>query len=214
VLAAIREVVEGKGVFCAMYCDRASHFFVTPKAGGPVDRSRLTQVGRALKELSTEPIPAYSPQARGRSERNFGAWQGRLPQELRLRGMHTVEAANEFRRGAYMAEFNQKFTVAAGQRGTAFVPAPKRRLEEIFSIRHARTVNKDNTVVLGHQVFQIDKSRWRATLAGCRVIIREHLDGRVTISYGSHVVARAPWKSRTPRGISTFPQPLLLLGCI
>jgi len=89
-----------------------------------------------------------------------------------------------------MAEFNQKFTVAAGQRGTAFVPAPKRRLEEIFSIRHARTVNKDNTVVLGHQVFQIDKSRWRATLAGCRVIIREHLDGRVTISYGSHVVAR------------------------
>jgi transposase len=66
VLAAIREVVEGKGVFCAMYCDRASHFFVTPKAGGPVDRSRLTQVGRALKELSTEIIPAYSPQARGR----------------------------------------------------------------------------------------------------------------------------------------------------
>jgi len=190
VMRAIRAVVESKGVFCGLYTDRASHFFVTPKAGEPVDRSRLTQVGRALTELDTEPIPAYSPQARGRSERNFGTWQGRLPQELRLRGIHTEEAANEFLRVAYIGEFNQKFTVAAGQRGTAFVPAPKRRLEEIFSIRHERTVAKDNTVVLGQQVFQIDKSRWRATLAGCRVIIREHLDGRVTISYGPHVVAQ------------------------
>ena len=90
VLAAIRKVVEQQGVFCALYTDRASHFLVTPKAGEPVDRNRLTQVGRALKELGTELIPAYSPQARGRRERNFGTWQGRLPQELRLRGITTV----------------------------------------------------------------------------------------------------------------------------
>jgi len=102
VLAAIREVVERKGVFCAMYCDRASHFFVTPKAGGPVDGSRLAQVGRALKELSTEIIPACSPQARGRSERSFRTWQGRVPQELRVRGIRLLEEANEFLRGQYV----------------------------------------------------------------------------------------------------------------
>ncbi len=188
VMAAIREVVERKGVFCAMYTDRASHFFFTPKAGGPVDRRQLTQVGRALKELGIEPIPAYSPQARGRSERNFGTWQGRLPQELRLAGIQTVAEANRFLRESYLAEFNRKFAVPATQRGTAFVPAPKGRLEEIFTIQHERTVNRDNTVVLGHQVFQIEKTRWRATLAGCRVMVREHLDGTVSISYGPHVV--------------------------
>lgn len=190
VMAAIREVVERKGVFCALYTDRASHFFYTPKAAGVVDRNQVTQVGRALKELGIEPIPAYSPQARGRSERNFGTWQGRLPQELRLAGIDQVAEANRFLRESYIAEFNRKFAVPAAERGTAFMPAPKRRLEEIFTIQHERTVSRDNTVVLGHQVFQIEKTRWRATLAGCRVVVREHLDGAVTISYGPHVVAR------------------------
>ncbi len=190
VMAAIREVVQRQGVFCAMYTDRASHFFFTPKAGGPVDRRPLTQVGRALKELGIEPIPAYSPQARGRSERNLGTWQGRLPQELRRSGIGTVEGANQFLRESYIAEFNRKFAVVAAQRGTAFVPAPQRRLEEIFTIQHERTVNRDNTVVLGHQVLQIEKTRWRATLAGCRVVVRQHLDATVSISYGPHVVGR------------------------
>src|SRR5229473_5730849 len=87
VMVALREVIETQGLFCALYSDRGSHFFVTPKAGEPVDKHRLTQVGRALKELGVQMIPAYSPQARGRSERNFGTWQGRLPQELRLAGI-------------------------------------------------------------------------------------------------------------------------------
>ena len=190
VMAALRAVVAQKGVFCAMYSDRASHFFVTPKAGGPVDRSRLTQVGRALKELGTELIPAYSPQARGRSERNFGTWQGRLPQELRVRGIGTMEGANQFLRESYMGEFNGKFAVLAAERGNAFVPAPKRDLERIFSVQHERVVHQDNTVVLEHRVFPIEQTRWRATLAGCRVTIREHLDGTVSISYGPHVVGR------------------------
>ncbi len=190
VLAGLREVVERKGVFCSMYTDRASHFFVTTKAGEPVDRRQLTQVGRALKELGTELIPAYSPQARGRSERSFRTWQGRLPQELRIRGIKTVEAANQFLRDAYIAEFNRKFTVAAEQRGTAFVPPPQRRLDEIFAVQHERTVNKDNTVQFGNQALQIDKTKWRTSLAGCRVVVREHLNGDLTISYGAHVVAR------------------------
>jgi transposase len=70
VLAALREVVERKGVFCALYSDRGSHFWLTPQAGGKVDPHRLTQVGRALRELGVQMIPAYSPQARGRSERS------------------------------------------------------------------------------------------------------------------------------------------------
>src|SRR5271168_5663157 len=86
VMAGLREVIEVQGLFCALYSDRGSHFFHTPKAGEKVDKHRVTQVGRALKELGVQMIPAYSPQARGRSERSFGTWQGRLPQELRLRG--------------------------------------------------------------------------------------------------------------------------------
>jgi hypothetical protein len=84
VMAGLKEVIERKGVFCALYSDRASHFRLIPKVGGKVDPHRLTQVGRALRELGIQMIPAYSPQARGRSERNFGTWQGRLPHELRL----------------------------------------------------------------------------------------------------------------------------------
>src|SRR5229473_5325157 len=109
VMAGLKEVIEGKGVFCALYSDRGSHFWLTPKVGGKVDPHRLTQVGRALRELGVQMIPAYSPQARGRSERNFGTWQGRLPQELRLQGIRTLEQANQFLREHYVAEFNQQF---------------------------------------------------------------------------------------------------------
>src|SRR5689334_3284527 len=106
VMAALREVIETKGLFCSLYSDRAGHFFVTPKRGEPVDKSRPTQVGLALQELGVKMIAAYSPEARGRSERNFGTWQGRLPQELRVRGISDLEKANQFLRSEYIAEFN------------------------------------------------------------------------------------------------------------
>jgi transposase len=188
VMAALREVIEARGIFCALYSDRASHFFLTPKAGEPVDRERLTQVGRALKELGVEMIPAYSPQARGRSERNFGTWQGRLPQELRLAGRRSVEEANRFLREHYMGEFNRRFAVPAAEPGTAFVRARGRDLGRIFSVQHERVVNRDNTVSLGNRVLQIEPTRWRGTLAACRVSLCEHLDGRLTIHYGPHQV--------------------------
>jgi transposase len=190
VMAALREVIERKGRFCALYSDRASHFFETPKAGGPVDRRRLTQVGRALKELGIEMIPAYSPQARGRSERRFGTWQGRLPQELRVAGITTVEAANWFLRERYVPEMNRKFGVQAGQPGHAFVPLHGQDLDRIFSVQTERVVGKDNTVQIGDRRWQIDRTPWRGTLAGCRVTICEHLDGRVCIVYGPHVVGQ------------------------
>jgi transposase len=190
VMAALKEVVEKKGRFCALYSDRASHFFETPKAGGPVDGERLTQVGRALKELGIQMIPAYSPQARGRGERRFGTWQGRLPQELRLAGITTREEANRFLREHYLAEMNRKFAVSAGLAGHAFVPARGQDLEQVFSVQTERTVANDNTVGIGERVWQIERTRWRGTLAGCRVTICEHLEGEVSIVYGPHVVGR------------------------
>ena len=113
VMEGLKEVIETKGLFCALYSDRGSHFFVTPKAGEKVDKQRPTQVGRALKELGVQMIPADSPQARGRSERSFGTWQGRPPQELRLAEIKTREEANTFLRDRYIAVFNGKFAVAA-----------------------------------------------------------------------------------------------------
>lgn len=141
-MAGLREVIEKKGLFCALYSDRGSHFFVTPKAGEAVDKHRLTQVGRALKELGVQMIPAYSPLARGRSERNFGTWQGRLPQELRLAGISTLEAANRFLREHYMEAFNRKFTVAAEQKASAFRRGSRPDLDWVFSVQSERIVAK------------------------------------------------------------------------
>jgi transposase len=190
VMMGLREVVERRGLFCALYSDRASHFFVTPKAQERVDLRSLTQVGRAMKELGIQMIPAYSPQARGRGERSFATWQGRLPQELRLRGLTRLETANQFLREEYIQEFNSRFMVPAAQRGTAFLPVGNRDLDAIFSIQHERTVSADNTVRLANSIFQIESTTWRSTLAGCHVIVQERLDGTVVISYGPHPLGR------------------------
>jgi transposase len=190
VMTGLREVIEAKGLFCALYSDRGSHFFVTPKAGEKVDKHRLTQVGRAMKELGVQMIPAYSPQARGRSERSFGTWQGRLPQELRLAGITTVEEANAFLRQSYIGEFNAKFAVAAPQKGTAFRRTSRSDLNWIFTVQTERVVDKDNTVAIVDRRWQLEKSRFRSTLAGCTVTIHQHLDETVSIRYGPHVVGR------------------------
>src|SRR5436309_2264355 len=172
------------------YRDRGSHFWLTPKAGEAVDPHRLTQVGRALRELGIRMIPAYSPQARGRSERNFGTWQGRLPQELRLAGCTTLAQANRFLREHYLTEFNRRFRVAAAQRGSAFVPCPQRDLERVFSLQFERTVNRDNTVSFLNLRLQIEPVPWRGSLAGCSVTAHQHLDGTLSLSYGPHGVGR------------------------
>jgi transposase len=190
VMTGLRAVIEQKGLFCALYSDRASHFFLTPKTGEPVDHNRVTQVGRALRELGIHLIPAYSPQARGRSERGFGTWQGRLPQELRLRGITTLAAANQFLREHYISEFNQRFTVKAAERGTAFVPLRRKDLELVFSLQHERVVARDNTVSFAQRSWQLERTKLRGTLAGCRVVVHEHLDDTLSITFGPHLVGR------------------------
>ena len=198
VMAALREVIEQQGLFCALYSDRGSHFWLTPKAGGKVDPHRLTQVGRALRELGVQMIPAYSPQARGRSERSFGTWQGRLPQELRLHGITTVEAANRFLREDYIAEFNRRFQVAPAQRGSAFVRCPRSKdLDLIFALQFERTVNRDNTVSFQNLQLQIEPVQWRGTLAGCNVTVHQHLDGTISLTHGPHRLGRY-----SPQGVA------------
>jgi transposase len=187
-MAALREVIETKGLFCALYSDRGSHFFVTPKAGEKVDKHRLTQVGRAMKELGIQMIPAYSPQARGRSERSFGTWQNRLPQELRLAGIDTIEQANLFLREHSIEEFNERFSQPAAEKGTAFRKYQRPDLDRVFSIQTERIVAQDNTVTIQDRCWQLRKTRFRNTLAGCTVTICEHLDGRVSIQWGPHVL--------------------------
>jgi len=190
VMAGLREVIERKGVFCALYSDRGSHFWLTPKVGGKVDGHRLTQVGRALHELGVQMIPAYSPQARGRSERSFSTWQGRLPQELRLHKIASLEAANVFLREHYIAEFNRRFQVAAAQRGNAFSVCRGRDLDRVFSLQFERAVNRDNTVSFQNLSLQIEAVRWRATLAGCQVTVHQHLDGTLSLTHGPHLLGR------------------------
>ena len=189
VMIALREVIACKGLFCALYSDRGSHFFITRKAGEKVDPHRLTQVGRAMKELGVQMIPAYSPQARGRCERSFGTWQNRLPQELRLAGIDTLQQANAFLRERYIAEFNRKFAKPAAEKGTAFRKCGRTDLDWVFSIQTERTVAQDNTIVLQNRYLQLDRTRFRNTLAGCTVTVCEHLDGSVSVRWGPHLLA-------------------------
>jgi transposase len=186
VLAALRAVVATHGVFCALYSDRASHFIHTPPAGVP---RAQTQVERALAQLGIDAIAAHSPQARGRKERLYRTVQGRWPQELRLAGLTTRDAANQWLATEGRARFNRRFAVAAAQAGSAFVPTTA-DLDRIFSIHHDRVVGNDNTVQVGHRRLQIAASPLRCHFVRCRVTVHEHLDGTWSISHGPHVIGR------------------------
>jgi transposase len=190
VMAALKRVVESRGLFCSLYSDRGSHMAWTPKAGGRVDREHPTQIARALKQLGIELILAYSPQARGRCERIFGTWQGRLPQEFRLRRITEVEAANEFLRKDWITMHDASFSVEAEQPGTAFLPYTGTELDKIFSLQHDRTVENDNTVRYENRCLQIPQQTFRFSLARCHVLVCEHLDKTMTVHYGNHALGR------------------------
>lgn len=190
VMAALKEVIVTQGLFCSLYSDRGSHFFHTPKAGGPPDRDRKTQIGRALGQLGIEMIPANSPQARGRCERFFGTWQRRLPQELRLRGITSLAQANQFLREYWIPYHNQRFTVAPQQRGSAFVPYAGSDLDRILCHQAERVVGNDNTVTIGRLTLQIAPQTFRFSLAKCRILVCRHLDDTISLYYGPHLLGR------------------------
>jgi transposase len=188
-LRGIREVVAKHGLFCSLYTDRGSHYFETPEAGARVSKTVLTQFGRALKQLGIEHIAAYSPQARGRSERVFGTLQDRLPKEFALAGITTVEAANRWLRDVYIAEHNERFSIDAEQEGSAFVVDGTGAWREILCIQEERTVGNDNTVKWHRLSLQLPASRLRPHFVKAKVRVHEYPDGQLAVFWGPHRLA-------------------------
>jgi transposase len=188
----VKEVIEKYGLFCSLYVDRGSHYFFTPEAGGKVDSSQVTQFGRAMKQLGIDVIPAYSPEARGRSERMFGTLQGRLPKELKLAGITDIKSANQFLKEKFIPEFNNRFCVKPKEEEGAFVPwlNSNMNLDEILCIQDKRTVNKDNTVSYKNKRLQISKNKYRFSYAKVKVNIHEYQDGSVAIFHGPRLIGR------------------------
>lgn len=184
VMTALRSVFQAHGLPMALYTDRAGWAAHTPKTGGPVDKSKLTQVGRALKRLGVEHILAYSPQARGRGERLNATLQDRLVNELRVARLRIPEAANRYLRERFIPHFNERFARSPADPASAFVPLGTTDLDQILCHEEQRTVSKDNTVVLHHLRLQLEKIPGRRTCAGLSVLVRRHLDGKHSIWYG------------------------------
>jgi hypothetical protein len=189
-LRALLDVFATKGLPSSLYTDRGSHYFFTPQAGGAVDKERLTQVGRALDKLGIEHIPAYSPEARGRSERMFGTLQGRLPKEIKLAGICDIEAANRFLREVYVPAHNARFARLPAIAESAFVAADSARLAEILCIEEERVVSRDNTVAYEGLRLQLPQSRLRAHYVKARVKVRQYPDGTLAVFHGPRLVAR------------------------
>ena len=187
---AFGEVVCAHGLPCSSYTDRASHYFHTPVAGGKVDKSRPTQVGRALAQLGIAHIPAYSPEARGRSERVFRTLQDRLPKELALAGIATVDAANRFLEKTFIADYNARFAVAPEQPGSAFVPVAPAQWRDVLCIQEERIVGNDNTVRFDSRVLQIPPSPLRPHFVRAKVRVHQYPDGTYAIFHGPRCLAR------------------------
>lgn len=185
----LREVIGEHGLFCALYTDRGSHYFHTAKAGEKVSKTQQTQVGRALAHLGIEHIAAYSPEARGRSERTFGTLQGRLPKDLRLAGITTVEAANAWLKSTYIAEHNAAFAIRAEQEGSAFVADAHEAWRETLCVIEERTVGNDNTISWNGQRLQLPESRLRPHFVKATVRLHHYPDGRASVFLGPHRLA-------------------------
>lgn len=184
------ETIAAHGLFRAFYTDRGSHYFHTPKAGGKVDKSKPTQVGRALAQLGITHIPSYSPEARGRMERVFGTLQSRLPPELRLAEIATVEAANRYLKEQFVPDYNARFAVPAAEEGSAFIPYAGRPLDDILCIQESRQVGRDNCVNWNGLALQIPPQRHRHHYVRATVRVHQYPDGRLAIFDGPSCLAR------------------------
>lgn len=188
---ALRDVFTRLGLPSSLYTDRGSHYFYTPTAGGEVDKERPTQVGRALKQLGIEHIPAYSPEARGRSERMFGTLQDRLIKEMALAGIDSKEAANIYIRDVYLPEHNARFAKAPELEDSAFVRMDRPAvLAEYLCIEEERVVNRDNTVAFERLKLQLPESRVRAHYVKARVKVRQYPNGTLAVFHGPKLLAR------------------------
>jgi transposase len=204
-LRGLHDVIAQHGLFGALYADRGSHYWTTTEAGR-IDKDNPTQVHRALGQLGIELIPAYSPEARGRSERMFGTLQGRLPQELRLAGITDMEAANRFLAAVFLPAHNRRFVETPAEAGSAFVPWSGRALTDILCVQEERTVGNDNTVRYARRVLQIPADRHRHHYVKCEVRVHEYFDGTLAVFHGPRCLARYRADG------SPLPEPVLDTG--
>lgn len=188
--AALHEVISTRGLFSSLYADRGSHYWTTKEASKGVDKDAPTQVKRALDQLGIELIPASCPEARGRSERMFETLQGRLPQELRLAGITTMEAANRYLRELFMPAHNAQFQVPAADPGSAFIPYVGRDLADILCIQEERVVSRDNCVAYKRLPLQIPPDKHRHHYVKARVRVHEYPDGTLAVFHGPRCLAR------------------------
>lgn len=192
----VREVIVNRGVFSSLYTDRGSHYWHTPEAGGKVDKVNLTQFGRAMKHLGIELIPAYSPEARGRSERAFATHQGRLPQELAAADITTLEAANRYLEEVYRPAFNAEFQQPAREEGSAFVPWIGGSLDDILCEQYERTVGHDNCVRFEGITLQIPPDRHRCHYVKAKVRVHCYPDGSLAVFHGPRKLANYDTEGR------------------
>jgi transposase len=185
----VRAVIVSRGLFSSLYTDRGSHYWHTPEAGGKVDKINLTQFGRAMKHLGIEMIPAYSPEARGRSERAFATHQGRLPQELAAAGIATLETANRYLEEVYRPAFNAEFQQPAREEGSAFVPWIGGSLDDILCEQYERTVGHDNCVRFEGITLQIPPDRHRCHYVKAKVRVHCYPDGSLAVFHGPRKLA-------------------------
>jgi transposase len=186
----VRDVIEQRGLFASLYTDRGSHYWHTPEAGGKVDKENLTQFGKAMARLGIEMIPAYSPEARGRSERMFRTHQGRLPQELAAAGIAEMAAANRYLEEVYRPAFNAEFMQPALEEGSAFVPWIGGDLNDYLCEVYERVVGKDNCVAFEGMALQIPKDRHRMHYVKVQVKVHRYPDGRLALFHGPRCLAR------------------------
>lgn len=190
VMTSLAAVLRAEGLPMALYTDRAGWAFHTPKAKGPVDKTHLTQIGRALARLGIEHIPSYSPQARGRSERLNRTVQNRLVNELRVAGITTREAANAYLAAHYVPQHNARFAVPPRDPASAWVPLGTADLDAILCVEVERVVARDNTVSVGNVLLQLAAPAGRRSCAGLHVAVRQHLDTTLTVSQGTRALGR------------------------
>ena len=184
------ETIAKKGLFCSLYTDRGSHYFHTPEAGGKVAKDVLTQVGRALAQLGIEHIPAYSPEARGRSERAFRTLQDRLPKELALAGVTDIEAANRYISEVYLPAHNARFAVEPADKASAFVPVAETQWRDILCVQEERVVAPDNTVAWNGRRLQIPPHPGRAHFVRAKVRVHHYPDGEIAVFHGPRLLVR------------------------
>ena len=184
------DVTLAHGLPSSFYTDRGSHYFYTPEVGGKVDKSRPTQVGRALAQLGVVHIAAYSPEARGRSERMFGTLQDRLIKELALAGITDIVAANAWIKQVYLPTHNQRFMVVPTLPDVAFVKTEVARLTEAFCLEDERTVGRDNTISWEGRRLQIPESPLRRHYVQAKVKVHAYPDGTLAVLHGPRVIGR------------------------